>query len=138
MVRLFSWSMLGTVSCYSLNLCLCLYQLTLSAESLSSVRMSKFVFQFLAIFLGYYSLCHSSNTLDECQTALSRSLYTSFWYQCTVGTKRDLLYFLARLQHPNHLKFSRGSLVLSKELFVRAIRFAYSFVNCIRMSHKHK
>uniref|UniRef100_A0A8D8QUR4 Uncharacterized protein n=1 Tax=Cacopsylla melanoneura TaxID=428564 RepID=A0A8D8QUR4_9HEMI len=134
MVHLFRWDMIGTISCLSLLLCLCLYQLTLSTESLSFIRLSQFVFEFLAACAWFYYLCHCSDKLDECQSKLCRALYNSSWYQCSSRrTQRDLIVFMRRLQRSNMLKFNQGSLVLNKGLFVKSAKFAYSFVSCIRV-----
>uniref|UniRef100_A0A8D8XAZ7 Uncharacterized protein n=1 Tax=Cacopsylla melanoneura TaxID=428564 RepID=A0A8D8XAZ7_9HEMI len=134
MVNLFSWDMTATISLYSLSLCLGLYQLTLNkGECLSFIRQLKFVLEFLGICAYYYYLCHCSNILDECQIRLARSLYNSNWYQCSRKTKKDLLVFLRQLQRSNHLKYNQGSLILNKVLFMKAAKFAYSFVNCIRV-----
>uniref|UniRef100_A0A8D8Z7M8 Uncharacterized protein n=1 Tax=Cacopsylla melanoneura TaxID=428564 RepID=A0A8D8Z7M8_9HEMI len=134
MVNLFSWDMIVTISLCSLIMCFCLYQLTLNkGESLSFIRQFKFVLEFFCIAAYYYYLCHCSNILDECQLKLARSLYNSNWYQCSRKTKKDLLVFLRQLQRSNHLKYNQGSLILNKVLFMKAAKFAYSFVNCIRV-----
>uniref|UniRef100_A0A8D9B7P5 Odorant receptor n=1 Tax=Cacopsylla melanoneura TaxID=428564 RepID=A0A8D9B7P5_9HEMI len=134
MANLFSWDMTATISLYSLSLCLGLYQLTLNkGESLSFIRQFKFVLEFFCIAAYYYYLCHCSNILDECQLKLARSLYKSDWYKCSRKTQKDLLVMLRQLQRSNYLKSIRGSLILNKVLFMKAAKFAYSFVNCIRV-----
>uniref|UniRef100_A0A8D8R2P8 Uncharacterized protein n=1 Tax=Cacopsylla melanoneura TaxID=428564 RepID=A0A8D8R2P8_9HEMI len=132
MVQVFNWNMFATISCYSLSLSFGLYQCTLDSNSVSPMLLVRFILEFVGIFTWYYCLCHSSDTLDECQRKLALSLYYSDWYLCSRRTQKDLIVFLRRLQKPNYLTFNRGSLVLNKDFFARVVDFAYSLVNCIR------
>ncbi|KAL1453631.1 hypothetical protein WDU94_009957 [Cyamophila willieti] len=125
--------MFVNILCYSLTLCLCLYQLTLSTEPITLIRLYKFTSQFVTISTWYCYLCHCSDTLDDCQVKLTRALQGSYWYQCSKLTQKDLTFFLRRLQQSNHLKFIKGSLILSKIFFTEIAKLSYNFVNCMRV-----
>uniref|UniRef100_A0A8D8Z4W0 Uncharacterized protein n=1 Tax=Cacopsylla melanoneura TaxID=428564 RepID=A0A8D8Z4W0_9HEMI len=121
------------ISVCSLCLSLCLYQLTLSSASLSFMTLNKFIAEFLTVSGVCLYICHCSDSLDDCHAKLRRAITQSDWYRCSTRTKQDLCFLLRRLQRPNHLKFNRGFLILSREFFVKVVKLSYSFVNFMKL-----
>ncbi|KAL1464816.1 hypothetical protein WDU94_004429 [Cyamophila willieti] len=124
------------ISMASLALCLCLYQLTLSSNTLSYIILGKYVIELIAVGGDYYYHCYCSDILDDCHVMLCRAIINSSWYQCSNKNKQDLVFFLRRLQRPNHLKFTRGFIVHSKTFFVKIVKISYNFVNFLRLKSK--
>lgn len=132
MLHLFNTSMFPIILFNTLALCISLYQPTLSTDNLFSMRSYKFLSELTAVLLVYHYLCDCSEKLDDCYGNLRRSIENSLWYECSTQTKRDLVFFLVRLQRPNHMKFNQGAIVLSNVFFLKIIKLSYNFVNFFR------
>uniref|UniRef100_A0A8D8T7E3 Uncharacterized protein n=1 Tax=Cacopsylla melanoneura TaxID=428564 RepID=A0A8D8T7E3_9HEMI len=114
---------------------LCLYQLTASSfKSISKARLYKLVLEFMAVFVQYYYLCHSSETLDDLQIRVNRAITRSLWFKCSNNTRRDICMLLRRTQGPNHLNFYDGAIVLSRAYFLSVVKLSYTFVNFMRLN----
>ncbi|KAL1453884.1 hypothetical protein WDU94_010187 [Cyamophila willieti] len=120
------------VFCNSVFYALILYILVTSFSQISSLRYFKFLSIFLALIMEFYLVCNSSEAADDGSIMLVKAIKYSRWDKCTSQTRRDLCILLRRAQRPNHLKFNKGVIVLSRPLFLQSIKIAFSFVNCFR------
>ncbi|KAL1459666.1 hypothetical protein WDU94_011623 [Cyamophila willieti] len=111
---------------------LCLYQLVVSTTHMSPLRYFKFAAEFLSFLVEFFIICNSSEVADDCSIMIVYAIKNSNWEKCSNQTKRDLCVILRRAQKPNHARFHRGALVVSRVLFMKVIRTAYSFVNFMR------
>lgn len=112
---------------------LCLYQLTLSSNSMSKARLYKLIAEFVAIAFQYFYLCNMSDLLDDCNTKVERAITNSEWHNCSNRTRRDLCMILRRVQQQNHLRFYDGMIILSRYYFMRVAKVSYSMVNFMKI-----
>ncbi|KAL1458461.1 hypothetical protein WDU94_008613 [Cyamophila willieti] len=134
LTEIFDPAIFVALSMSSVTLSICLYQLTLSSSlSLPTTTIIKYILEFLGSVCNYFYLCHCSDILDDCHAKLRQAITNSDWYRCSNRTKQDLCIFLRRLQRPNHLTFSQGFLILSREFFVKVFKASYSFVNFMQL-----
>ncbi|KAL1453770.1 hypothetical protein WDU94_010083, partial [Cyamophila willieti] len=123
---------LGFVLANNVLLVLCLYQLVASSTTLSPLRYFKFLAILSGMMIEFFAICNSSEVTDNASGMVVNAIKTSHWDKCTNETKRNLIILLRRVQRPNHLKFNNGMIVLSRLLFLKVVRVAYTFVNFIR------
>ncbi|KAL1454283.1 hypothetical protein WDU94_010555 [Cyamophila willieti] len=112
---------------------LCLYEMTVSLDSMSSTRVSKTCIYFLGMTVQYFYFCNCSETADICQTMVRQSLLQCDWHAISIETRRNLTVMLAKIQRPNHLRFYNGMLVISRAFFLKVVKTAYTFVNFMRL-----
>ncbi|KAL1453582.1 hypothetical protein WDU94_009913 [Cyamophila willieti] len=113
---------------------LCFYQMVASSTDISLLRYLKFVAVFFAVMLEFFLICcNSSEVADDCNAMMVNAIKQCGWENCTNQTRRDLCILLRRVQRPNHLKFNQGMIVLSRLLFIKVVKLAYSFVNFMRV-----
>ncbi|KAL1454075.1 hypothetical protein WDU94_010362 [Cyamophila willieti] len=113
---------------------LCVYQMVASSTNMSLLRYLKFVGVFFAVMLEFFLICcNSSEVANECNEIMVNAIKDCNWEKCTNQTKRDLCILLRRVQRSNHFKYNHGMLVLSRLLFLKVVKLAYSFVNFMRV-----
>uniref|UniRef100_A0A8D9BD78 Uncharacterized protein n=1 Tax=Cacopsylla melanoneura TaxID=428564 RepID=A0A8D9BD78_9HEMI len=123
---------LGLVITNTVVIVLCLFVLVTSSTDISPFRYLKFVIYFLAVMLEFFVVCcNSSEVADSSNEMIVNAIKQCSWEKCNNQTRRDLCVMLRRVQRPNHLKFN-GVLVLSRPLFLKVAKWAYSFVNFMR------
>ncbi|KAL1453140.1 hypothetical protein WDU94_007310 [Cyamophila willieti] len=112
---------------------LCLYQMVASSDNISLLRYLKFVGVFFVVLLEFFLICcNSSEVADDCNEMMVNAIKQCRWEMCSDQTRRELCMILRRVQRPNHLKFNEGMIILSRFLFLKVVKLAYSFVNFMR------
>uniref|UniRef100_A0A8D8ZJG0 Uncharacterized protein n=1 Tax=Cacopsylla melanoneura TaxID=428564 RepID=A0A8D8ZJG0_9HEMI len=108
---------------------LCLFQLVGSSANLSPQRYFKFCIELVAVLAAFFVYCDSSERADMFHDMMRQALTESSWERCSRRAIRDLIMVIRRVQRPNHCRFNNGMFVLSRLMFLKVIKMAYTYVN---------
>uniref|UniRef100_A0A8D8ZC84 Uncharacterized protein n=1 Tax=Cacopsylla melanoneura TaxID=428564 RepID=A0A8D8ZC84_9HEMI len=112
---------------------LSLYQLVVNSNDISFIRCFKLLVDFVGIMVVFFIICcNSSEVADNCNIMIVNAINQCGWEKCNNQIRRDLCIMLRRVQQRNHMTFNQGFLVLSRPLFLKVVKLAYSFFNFMR------
>ncbi|KAL1460539.1 hypothetical protein WDU94_012516 [Cyamophila willieti] len=115
-----------------------LYQIMFFNPELSRMRFAKLNMESATIFAAIFFLMNVSEISDDCNGMMRRALAECSWNNCSSKTQRELCMLLRRVQCCHHMKFYDGAIVLSRVFFMDITKFAYSFVNFVKIGYNSK